>query len=112
MKASLVLLSAVGAASAATVAEINGNRFLSPLQDQNVTGVEGLVLAKGPNGLWIRSTQPDDDDLTSEAVYVFDRNVGDGLAVGDIIQLDGTVFEYRCERRRTANGALCRKIRN
>ncbi|ROT36644.1 endonuclease/exonuclease/phosphatase family protein [Sodiomyces alkalinus F11] len=95
MKVPVVLSSLVAVASAVTVAEINGNRFLSPLQDQNVTAVEGLVLAKGPNGIWIRSTQPDDDDLTSEAVYVFDRNVGSSLAVGDIIQLDGTILEYR-----------------
>ncbi|CRK33806.1 hypothetical protein BN1708_006169 [Verticillium longisporum] len=95
MKVSATLLSLAGAVAATTIAEINGNKFLSPLQGQNVTAVEGLVLAKGPNGVWIRSTVPDDDDLTSEAVYVFDRNVGANLAVGDIIKLDGTILEYR-----------------
>ncbi|KAG7125368.1 hypothetical protein HYQ45_018978 [Verticillium longisporum] len=95
MKVAATLLSLAGAVAATTIAEINGNKFLSPLQGQNVTAVEGLVLAKGPNGVWIRSTVPDDDDLTSEAVYVFDRNVGANLAVGDIIKLDGTILEYR-----------------
>ncbi|KAM0331632.1 hypothetical protein ACHAQA_003311 [Verticillium albo-atrum] len=95
MKVPAALLSLVGAVAATTIAEINGNSYGSPLQGQNVTAVEGLVLAKGPNGVWIRSTVPDDDDLTSEAVYVFDRNVGANLAVGDIIKVDGTILEYR-----------------
>ena len=62
-----------------------------------MTDVEGLVTAKAPNGIWLRSfqTQPDDDDRTSEGIYVFDRNVGADLAVGDIISLDGSVFMYR-----------------
>ncbi|CRK31935.1 hypothetical protein BN1708_016051 [Verticillium longisporum] len=68
MKVAATLLSLAGAVAATTIAEINGNKFLSPLQGQNVTAVEGLVLAKGPNGVWIRSTVPDDDDLTSEAL--------------------------------------------
>lgn len=95
MKVPALLLSAIGLASAATIAEINGNRFNTPLNGTAVTGVEGLVLAKGPNGIWIRSTTPDDDDRTSEAVYVFNRNVGAGVTVGDVITLDGTIFQYR-----------------
>lgn len=98
MKTVGALLSAAAVAvSATTIAEINGNRFTSPLEGQNVTEVEGLVLAKGPNGIWLRSTEPDDDDLTSEAIYVFDRNVGGSTSVGDVVKLDGTILEYRCE---------------
>lgn len=95
MKVPATLLSALGLVSAATIAEINGNRFNTPLNGTAVTGVEGLVLAKGPNGIWIRSTTPDDDDRTSEAVYVFNRNVVSAVAVGDVVTLDGTVFMYR-----------------
>src|SRR4051794_17929583 len=95
MKVPAAILSAVGLASAATIAEINGNRFNTPLNGTTVTDVEGLVTAKGPNGIWLRSTQPDDDDRTSEGIYVFNRNVGADLAVGDIISLDGSVFMYR-----------------
>ncbi|KAH6696816.1 endonuclease/exonuclease/phosphatase family protein [Plectosphaerella plurivora] len=95
MKVPATLLSALGLVSAATIAEINGNRFNTPLNGTAVTGVEGLVLAKGPNGIWIRSTNPDDDDRTSEAVYVFNRNVVSAVAVGDVVTLDGTVFMYR-----------------
>ncbi|KAL2134069.1 hypothetical protein VTI74DRAFT_1065 [Chaetomium olivicolor] len=82
-------------AAALTIAEINGNKFLSPYSGQTVTNVTGLVLAKGPNGIWIRSPTPDDDKATSEAVYVFSNSVGANLNVGDIITLDGKVSEYR-----------------
>ena len=82
-------------AAAVTIAEINGNKFLSPYSGESVTNVTGLVIAKGPNGIWIRSTTPDDDPATSESVYVFSTSVGTGLAVGDVISLDGKVTEYR-----------------
>lgn len=83
------------AASAQSVGEINGARFVSPYRNQAVTNTTGLVTAKGPNGIWIRSTTPDDDDRSSESVYVFDRNVGTNLTVGDIIRLDGRITEFR-----------------
>ncbi|GJC96569.1 endonuclease/exonuclease/phosphatase [Colletotrichum higginsianum] len=95
MKVASLLLSAAGAASALTIAEINGNKFLSPFKDQAVTNVTGLVIAKGPSGIWIRSTTPDDDDATSEAVYVYGSSVGANLAVGDLITLGGKIQEYR-----------------
>lgn len=83
------------AASSQRISEINGVKFLSPYRDQAVFDTAGLVVAKGPKGIWIRSTAPDDDDRSSESIYVFDRNVGSNLTVGDIIALDGTVVEYR-----------------
>lgn len=95
MKVTSLFLSAVGTASALTIAEINGNKFLSPFKDQSVTNVTGLVLAKGPSGIWIRSTTPDDDEATSEALYVYGSTVGANLAVGDLITLDGKIQEYR-----------------
>ncbi|KAL8679267.1 MAG: hypothetical protein Q9224_007052, partial [Gallowayella concinna] len=82
-------------ASAITVAEITGNKYLSPLSRSAFTNLTGLVTAKGPNGLWIRSTTPDKIDETSESVYVFSRTVGSNLTAGDIITLDGNVTEYR-----------------
>ncbi|KAH0320170.1 DNase I-like protein, partial [Aureobasidium melanogenum] len=85
-------------ASAETISEINGNKYLSPYNGKNVTNVDGLVTAKGPNGIWIRSTTPDKDDRTSESVYVFDRNFGKTLSVGDFIQFNGTVTEYRSSK--------------
>lgn len=83
-------------AAALTIAEINGNRFLSPYAGQTVTNVTGLVLARGPNGIWLRSTSPDHDLATSEAIYVYGSAIlGSNVAVGDIIVLDAKVTEYR-----------------
>ncbi len=82
-------------ASAITVAEITGKKYLSPLSRSTFTNLTGLVTAKGPNGLWIRSTRPDNNERTSESVYLFSRTVGANLTAGDIIKLDGGVTEYR-----------------
>ena len=82
-------------ASAITVAEITGNKYLSPLSRSTFTNLTGLVTAKGPNGLWIRSTRPDNNEKTSESVYLFSRTIGANLTAGDIIKLDGSVTEYR-----------------
>ena len=81
--------------NAVTIAEINGNKFLSPYAGQTLTNVTGLVTAKGPSGVWIRSTTPDDDVRTSESIYVYSSSVGASLSVGDIISLDAKVSEYR-----------------
>ncbi|KAK5703855.1 hypothetical protein LTR97_002868 [Elasticomyces elasticus] len=85
----------ISSASAVTIAQINGNRYLSPYQGQRVTDVRGLVTAKGPNGFWIRSTNPDSDDRTSESIYVFGRAALPNATVGNIVSLNGRVTEYR-----------------
>ncbi|KAL9011238.1 MAG: hypothetical protein Q9180_009213, partial [Flavoplaca navasiana] len=82
-------------ASAVTVADITGDKYLSPLSQSAFANLTGLVTAKGPNGLWIRSANPDDNEQTSESVYVFSRTVGVSLNPGDIITLDGNVTEFR-----------------
>lgn len=94
-KAASLFLVAVGGATALAIAEINGNKFLSSYDGQTVTNVTGLVTAKGPAGIWIRSTTPDNDVRTSESIYVFSNTVGANLTVGDIITLDAKVTEYR-----------------
>lgn len=83
------------AVAAVTIAEINGNKFLSPLVGQTLANITGLVTAKGPDGVWIRSTTPDDDVRTSESIYVYSSTVGTNLKVGDIISLGAKVDEYR-----------------
>lgn len=95
MKSVATMLAAAGAAAAVTISEINGNSYISPLKDQAVTGVRGLVTAKGPNGIFLRSMEPDQDPTTSEGLYVFGKPILTQVAVGDIIKLDGKVSEYR-----------------
>lgn len=81
---------------AETIAEINGDRFLSPLQDQNVTGVRGVVTAIGPNGYWIRSLKPRKNPHSpSDSVYVYGDETLDSVSVGNVVTLNGRVEEYR-----------------
>jgi predicted extracellular nuclease len=92
---SSLVVSLLSLTFAQSIAEINGNRFVSPYRNQNVTGVTGLVTAIGPDGLWLRSTTPDDDPTTSESIYVFRSGGVAGPAVGDIITINGRITEYR-----------------
>ena len=78
-----------------SISEINGNRFLSPLRGKSVSNVTGIVSAKGPDGFWLRSTTPDDDNSTSESVYVFNRTAATARTVGETVVLDATVTEFR-----------------
>uniref|UniRef100_A0A8H7NEZ6 Endonuclease/exonuclease/phosphatase domain-containing protein n=1 Tax=Bionectria ochroleuca TaxID=29856 RepID=A0A8H7NEZ6_BIOOC len=89
------LLAAAGSAAAVTISEINGNKFISPYNGTQVTGVEGLVTAIEKSGIFLRSTEPDQDDRTSEGIYVFNKAIRDKVTVGDVITLDGKVDEYR-----------------
>lgn len=91
----VAIVSTCVSVKALTIAEITGNKFLSPYSGQTVTNVTGLVTAKSSAGIWIRSTTPDDDARTSESIYVFSSTIGTNLTVGDIISLDGKISEYR-----------------
>ncbi|KAH8665264.1 Endonuclease/exonuclease/phosphatase [Tricladium varicosporioides] len=101
MKFSHILFGAYGAflqfssSAALTISQINGHKFLSPYNGQDVTGVKGLITAKGPSGFWIRSTTLDLDYRSSNSIYVFSSSAGKNLTVGDIITLDAKVVEYR-----------------
>lgn len=84
-----------GAAIAVTIAEINGNGFVSPYSGQSLTNISGLVTAKGSTGIFIRSLEPDSDPATSESIFVFSSTAGTSLSIGDVISLDAKVSEYR-----------------
>lgn len=85
-----------GLSHAETIAEINGNKFLSPLDGQNVTDVRGVVTAKGPNGYWIRSLTPrKNPHAPSDSVYVFGDDTFDQVSIANVITLNGRVEEYR-----------------
>ena len=82
--------------SAVSISSINGDAFISPLKDQSLTNVTGIVTAKGPSGIWIRSPSGrSSDSIGSDSIYVFSSSVGRNLTVGDQITLDATVAEYR-----------------
>ncbi|RAH77764.1 endonuclease/exonuclease/phosphatase family protein, partial [Aspergillus japonicus CBS 114.51] len=85
----------VQTALAVTINEITGDRYISPYAGTQVTGLEGLVTAKGSSGFYLRSTSPDSDDKTSNSVYVYGSSVTKSVTVGDIVTLSGKVTEYR-----------------
>jgi hypothetical protein len=97
IKASLFLCvsALVSSTSALTISQINGNQYLSPYAGQTVSNIQGLVTAKGSAGFYLRSTTPDDDDATSESIYVYGSTAVSKVSVGDIITLSGKVSEYR-----------------
>ncbi|KAK5636346.1 hypothetical protein RRF57_012058 [Xylaria bambusicola] len=100
MKTTSVLactLAAAGSASAETIGEINGNRFLSPFDGKKVTNVTGIVTAKGQSGVWLRSLEATKDERVSDGIYVYGSALvkNASIATGDVIVIDGTVSEYR-----------------
>ncbi|KAL5482777.1 hypothetical protein ACEPAI_9372 [Sanghuangporus weigelae] len=82
--------------SAASIADIQGPSFLSPLDGQSVSGVLGLVTAKSTQGFWIQGNRVDDERV-SNGLFVFSTssNVLNQVAVGDLITLNGRVSEFR-----------------
>ncbi|KAI1844180.1 hypothetical protein JX266_009664 [Neoarthrinium moseri] len=82
-----------GVATAVSIGEINGDKFLSSYNNKNVTGVTGVVTAKGPSGIWIQST----GNGTSDGIYVFSSTLAKNtsIATGDVLVLSGKVSEYR-----------------
>ncbi|KAI5858306.1 DNase I-like protein [Durotheca rogersii] len=107
MKSATMLLRGLGTAlliaastSAETIAQINGDRFLSPLDGQQVTNVTGVVTAKGPDGIWIRSVERSRDRRVSDGLYVYGsvlaRNTS--ISTGDVLVLSGKITEYRSNR--------------
>jgi predicted extracellular nuclease len=71
--------------------QIQGTDHLSSYDGQLVFGVEGIVTAVASNGFWMTDPTPDDDDATSDGIFVF-RGVA---AVGDHVLVNGTVDEFR-----------------
>ncbi|WP_328958381.1 lamin tail domain-containing protein [Kitasatospora purpeofusca] len=83
-----------GGTGGTRIHDLQGAARTSPLAGQPVTGVPGVVTAVGPSGYWFQDPQPDADPATSEAVYVYTASAP-GVAVGDSVQVGGTVSEYR-----------------
>lgn len=93
------LAATVAVSSALTIAQINGDKYLSPYAGQTVSNVSGIITAKGPDGFWLRSTKDRrKDDTTSESIYVFGRTFATNLTVGDAIIIGGKVEEYRSSK--------------
>lgn len=86
--------------SALTIGEINGDRFLSPYNGQDVSNVTGIVTAKGPDGVWVRSVREGSDSRVSDAVYIYGPALAKNTSIstGDVLVLGGKVSEYRSNK--------------
>ncbi|KAG4418919.1 hypothetical protein IFR04_007955 [Cadophora malorum] len=90
-----VALAFSAVANAVTINQINGIKYLSPYAGQTLTGIKGLVTAKGPYGFFLRDTTLNLDIRSSNSIYVYGSQALKNVTVGDIITVDATVAEYR-----------------
>lgn len=86
--------------SAQSIAQINGDKFLSPFNGQTVSNVTGIVTAKGPDGIWLRSVKPSCDKRVSNGLYVYGSALASNasVSIGDVVVLGGKVSEYRSSK--------------
>jgi predicted extracellular nuclease len=76
------------------IRDIQGAAHISPLNGQSVSGVPGIVTAIATNGFYFQDPNPDNDDRTSEGLFVFTSSAPT-VAVGDSVLVGGTVTEFR-----------------
>ncbi|MFI0778600.1 endonuclease/exonuclease/phosphatase family protein [Streptomyces sp. NPDC021212] len=83
---------------AVRIHDIQGSTRISPLAGKQVTGVPGTVTAVrsfgSSRGFWMQDSRPDADQATSEAIFVFTGSTTPSVAVGDAVEVSGTVSEY------------------
>lgn len=98
--------------------DIQGAGHTSPLDGREVQGVSGIVTAldggdRDP-GFWIEDPEGDDDDATSEGIFVATPELVTDIAIGDAVTVDGRVEETADPRREhdlTRTRLLARQIR-
>ena len=74
--------------------EIQGAAHISPLNGQRVNNVPGVVTALRSNGFYLQDPNPDNNDATSEGIFVFTSSAPT-VSVGNSILVSGTVSEFR-----------------
>ncbi|MFC9972357.1 endonuclease/exonuclease/phosphatase [Spirillospora sp. NPDC127200] len=85
---------APGGVPSPLIRDIQGAAHLSPLNGRDVARVPGVVTALSGNGFWMQDPRPDENDATSEGVFVFTR-AKPAVAVGDAVRVDGRISEFR-----------------
>ncbi|MBD2435604.1 DUF4347 domain-containing protein [Nostoc sp. FACHB-110] len=74
--------------------DIQGTAHISLLNGQSVADVPGIVTVVRSNGFYLQDPNPDNDDRTSEAIFVFTSSAPT-VRVGDSVLVAGTVTEFR-----------------
>ncbi|MHC5925414.1 CARDB domain-containing protein, partial [Nostoc sp.] len=82
--------------------DIQGASHISPLNGQKVADVAGIVTALKSNGFYLQDPNPDNDDRTSEGIFVFTSSAPT-VQVGDSVLVGGTVSEFRPGGATSAN---------
>src|SRR5262249_47969402 len=78
----------------ARIHDIQGASHTSPLVNQAVTSVPGIVTALRTNGFYFQDPEPDTNIATSEGIFVFTSS-RPTVTVGDSVLVSGTVQEFR-----------------
>jgi uncharacterized protein len=82
------------------IRQIQGTSHLSPLMDELVSHVPGVVTARRANGFYMQDPEPDSDTDTSEGLFVFtSARPRDEIAVGSAVLVSGRVSEFRPANR-------------
>jgi uncharacterized protein len=74
------------------ISEIQGAGHVSPIQDQEVSNVHGIVTVIRADGFYLQSTIPDENSATSEGIYVF-QGLVPSVRPGDEVLVSGVVKE-------------------
>jgi hypothetical protein len=79
------------------IRDIQGAAHISPLNGQTVSAVPGVVTAIKGNGFYIQEPDActDSNNATSEGIFVFTSSAPSGVAVGNLVTVNGTVSEFR-----------------
>lgn len=82
----------VVSAAGVRISDIQGKSHVSPLEGVQVAGVQGVVTAIDKTyGFYMQDVNPDNDDATSDAIYVESKN--HNVSVGTLVEVSGTVEE-------------------
>ncbi|MBI2686676.1 MAG: lamin tail domain-containing protein [Acidobacteria bacterium] len=85
-----------GTALRLKISEIQGSGDTSPYVDKRVV-TRGVVHAKKSNGFFLESLAADEDNdpTTSEGLFVFTSSAAESAVIGDLVEVEGTVTEFR-----------------
>ncbi|NSW51620.1 MAG: endonuclease/exonuclease/phosphatase family protein [Anaerolineae bacterium] len=75
------------------ISEIQGASHISPYKGQDVKNVVGIVTTISGEGFYMQSPHPDDDDRTSEGIFVYNPGL-QKVKPGDAVIVQGQVIEH------------------
>ena len=76
------------------ISQIQGASHTSAWVGQSVSNVTGIVTVRRSNGFYLQDPNPDGNDATSEAIFVFTSSAPT-VSVGQQVRLSGTVTDFR-----------------